>query len=153
MKINGIFEDPGIFNNTFRNYLNIGEKLSVLGVALFVILILLLSDWQQCWRNRQTSQDHREKVKEDKIPQVHTHLGFHSSRFLKLNPEFANFRQCPMPARRPLGSASGSSGHHLRTSLPFEFRSFMSVWDAWSWSADQMGWMRDEAWYYVSFFE
>lgn len=44
VKINGIFEDSGILDNTIRNYLNIGEKLSVLCVALFVILILLLSD-------------------------------------------------------------------------------------------------------------
>lgn len=73
-------------------------------------------DWQQCWRNRQTSQDHREKVKEDKIPQVHTHLGLHSSGFLKLNPEFAKFRQRPLPARRPLSSASGRDSHEPRTS-------------------------------------
>lgn len=38
------FGDYGIFNNTVRNYLDIGEDLNVLCVALFVIIILLLSD-------------------------------------------------------------------------------------------------------------
>lgn len=79
-------------------------------------IILLLSDGQQRWWNGQTSQDHREKVKEDKIPQVLAHLGLHGSGFLKLNLEFAHFRQRPLPARRPLGSAGGSGSHDPRTS-------------------------------------
>lgn len=36
-------------------------------------------DWQQCWRIRQASQDHGEEVQENKIPQVHAHLGFAAS--------------------------------------------------------------------------
>lgn len=42
--IKGYFGEYGIFNNTVRNYLDIGEDINVLCVGLFVIIILLLSD-------------------------------------------------------------------------------------------------------------
>lgn len=143
-----------IFNtNTVRTRVDIGEDHVPCVFVIHVFMMSLPSDWQQWWRNRQTSQDHREEVQEDQIPQVLAHLGLRSSGFERSTLSLAILAGAPcLPVVLPAGPVEAIVT--IRGPSPFEFRSFQRVWDAWSWSADGWDgwWMRDEAWYYVSFF-
>lgn len=114
--------------------INAGTKPTPFVYNISPLSYLSLLDWQQCRRIRQTSQDHREKVKEDKILQVFAPLGCSPLVFTTL-AWLCCFGGL-LPPGHP-GSSGGSSGNIWRAIMLAEAHGFISGWDVWS--ADQKG--------------